>query len=211
MAVRWDVITIGNLSRNRYWGEGDDAARRGVLCTTTLVRCDDFKLVVDPSVSDPKAMATELDRRTGIAPAAIDAVFITHEHGDHHAGLVAFESARWLAAPAVAEAINHSRRYEKAVEAVTAIGTDGVEMVRTPGHTAGHHSLLLVDSDGMTVVIAGDAVVTRDFWADKRGFFNSTEPELASETMRRLATMADIIVPGHDNYFLTQSRGQEHG
>jgi hypothetical protein len=21
--IRWDVITIGNLSRNRYWGEGD--------------------------------------------------------------------------------------------------------------------------------------------------------------------------------------------
>ncbi len=24
---RWDVITIGNLSRNRYWGESDDGSK----------------------------------------------------------------------------------------------------------------------------------------------------------------------------------------
>src|SRR5216110_2455438 len=30
---RWDIITIGNLSRNRYWGEPNDQAVRKVLCT----------------------------------------------------------------------------------------------------------------------------------------------------------------------------------
>jgi len=29
---RWDVITVGNLSRNRYWGEADNKAVREVLC-----------------------------------------------------------------------------------------------------------------------------------------------------------------------------------
>ena len=28
MIQRWDIITIGNLSRNRYWGERDDQAYR---------------------------------------------------------------------------------------------------------------------------------------------------------------------------------------
>jgi len=208
MAVRWDVITIGNLSRNRYWGEGDEAARRAPLCTTALVRGGDFALIVDPSTADPKGMAAELDRRAGIAPKAIDAVFITHEHGDHHAGLGAFESARWLAAPQVAQAIDLSRKYDKAIEAITALPFAGIEMVHTPGHTSGHHSLLFVDSDGMRVVVAGDAVMTKDFWADGRGFFNSVSMQTASETMKRLAAMADVIVPGHDNYFLTRPRHQ---
>lgn len=208
MAIRWDVITIGNLSRNRYWGEGDEVARRAPLCTTTLVRGNGFVLIVDPSIADLKGMAAELDRRAGITPQAIDAVFITHEHGDHHAGLAAFESARWLAAPQVAQAIGLSRKYQKAVEAIAALPFAGIELVHTPGHTVGHHSLLFTDSGGMRVLIAGDAVMTRDFWEDKRGFFNSASMGIASETMKRIATMADVIVPGHDNYFLTQPSSQ---
>ena len=30
---RWSTITIGNPSRNQYWGEPDDKAFREVLCT----------------------------------------------------------------------------------------------------------------------------------------------------------------------------------
>src|ERR1043165_8498936 len=37
---RWDIITIGNLSRNQYWGEPNDTAVRKVLCTCTLIRGD---------------------------------------------------------------------------------------------------------------------------------------------------------------------------
>src|SRR4051812_29684573 len=33
---RWDVVTIGNLSRNRYWGEPDAKGVRAVVCTCTL-------------------------------------------------------------------------------------------------------------------------------------------------------------------------------
>src|ERR1017187_2209384 len=46
---RWDVITVGNLSRNQYWGEANDKAVRKVLCTCTLIRGDGFQLLVDPS------------------------------------------------------------------------------------------------------------------------------------------------------------------
>ena len=33
---RWDVITLGNLSRNRYWGEGDAKGVRPAICTCTV-------------------------------------------------------------------------------------------------------------------------------------------------------------------------------
>ena len=58
---RWDVVTIGNLSRNRYWGEPDTKALRPAICTTTLISGKTFKLLVDPSLADAKQMAAELD------------------------------------------------------------------------------------------------------------------------------------------------------
>src|SRR5690348_1692787 len=63
---RWDVITIGNLSRNQYWGEPNDKAVRKVLCTCTLISGDGFRLLVDPSEAEVADMARELDRRTGL-------------------------------------------------------------------------------------------------------------------------------------------------
>ena len=50
MVERCDIVTVGNLSRNRYWGESDEVAVRRVLCTSTLVRGDGFCLLVDPPV-----------------------------------------------------------------------------------------------------------------------------------------------------------------
>jgi glyoxylase-like metal-dependent hydrolase (beta-lactamase superfamily II) len=53
------------------------------------------------------------------------------------------------------------------------------------------------------VVIAGDAVATRDFWRERRGYFNCVDFELSAQSMEKIAAMADVVVPGHDNYFLS--------
>lgn len=198
---RWDVVTIGNLSRNRYWGEGDAKGVRAAICTCMLVGGDGFRLLVDPSLADAAGMAGELDRRTGLKPRDIDAVFVTHEHGDHFAGLGHFPQAKWLAAPAVAEILNQSGKWSRRVENAPDRLFDAVEVIPTPGHTATHHSLRF-DCDGLSVVIAGDAVATRDFFRERRGYFNAVDFELSARTMDRLAAVADVIVPGHDNCFL---------
>jgi glyoxylase-like metal-dependent hydrolase (beta-lactamase superfamily II) len=197
---RWDIVTIGNLSRNRYWGEREDRAVRSPLCTSTLIQAEGFRLLVDPPIADRERMAAELDRRTGLKITDIQAVFVTHKHGDHHAGLACFPSAEWYAAPAVAEIVTATGRYAKSLRPVTGRLFDLIDIVPTPGHTTGHHSLRF-DCDGLSVLIAGDAAMTRDFWADRRGFFNSADPTQASRTMESLAQIADAIVPGHDNWF----------
>ncbi len=198
---RWDVVTIGNLSRNRYWGESDDRGVRAAICTCTLVAGDGFRLLVDPSLADAADMARELDRRTGLKPADVTAVFITHEHGDHYAGLAHFPDAQWLAAPPVAEVLNKSGKWSRRIEGVTGRLFDAVEVIVTPGHTPTHHSLRF-DCDSLSVVLAGDAVATRDFFRARRGYFNAVDFALSARTMDQLAGLADIIVPGHDNYFL---------
>ncbi|UCD51087.1 MAG: MBL fold metallo-hydrolase [Phycisphaerales bacterium] len=198
---RWDVITIGNLSRNRYWGESDDKAVRPAICTCTLITGEEFCLLVDPSLADVVEMATELDRRAGVKTRDVTAVFVTHEHGDHVAGITHFADARWLAAPAVAEALNKSAKLPHRIEDAADRLFDAIDVIATPGHTETHHSLRF-DCDGLSVVIAGDAVATRDFFRERRGYFNAVDLEMSARTIDRLSAIADIIVPGHDNYFL---------
>jgi glyoxylase-like metal-dependent hydrolase (beta-lactamase superfamily II) len=201
--VRWDVITIGNLSRNRYWGEPDTKALRPAICTTTLISGKTFKLLVDPSLADAKQMAAELDRRTGLKPADVTAVFVTHEHGDHWAGINHFPGARWIASPGVADILNNNGKLAKKLEGFAAGRLfDGVDVIPTPGHTQHHHSVRF-DCEGMSIVAAGDALATRDFFRERRGYFNAIDFALSARTMDMLAEVADVLIPGHDNYFLT--------
>jgi len=198
---RWDVVTIGNLSRNRYWGESDAKGVRSAICTCTVVQGEGFRLIVDPSLSNADEMAGELDRRTGLKPGDLTAVFVTHEHGDHWFGLAHFLDARWLAAPLVASALNRTKKLPKVVEPITDSLFDAVDILPTLGHTMSHHSLRF-DCEGLSVAIAGDAVPTVDFWRERRGYFNCVDFELAAKSMERIAAVADVVVPGHDNYFL---------
>lgn len=200
---RWDLVTIGNLSRNRYWGEPDNKAVRSAICSCTLIQGEDFRLLVDPSLAEEDAMARELDRRVGLKPTAITAAFITHEHADHWFGLRHFPQARWLAAPAVAAALNQAGKLSKPVEPASGRLFDAIELLPTPGHTLSHHSLRF-DCDNLSIVVAGDAVATRDFWRDRRGYYNCVDFALSARSMEAINHAADIVVPGHDSYFLAQ-------
>jgi glyoxylase-like metal-dependent hydrolase (beta-lactamase superfamily II) len=199
---RWDVITIGNLSRNRYWGEGDGKGVRSVICSCTLIQGDKFRLLVDPSLADAGQMARELDRRTGLKIAEVTDVFVTHEHGDHFTGLAHFAGARWLASPAVAEKLNRDGKLPARVEGVSGRLLDAADVLATPGHTPGHNSLRF-DCDGLSVVVAGDAIATRDFFRERSPYYNAVDVEQSKRTMDAIADAADLIVPGHDNYFLS--------
>jgi len=197
---RWTIITIGNLSRNRYWGESDAKGVRDVICTCTLISGDGFHLLVDPSLSGKNEMTKELDRRTGLKLDDITAVFVTHEHGDHVAGIEHFPKAAWFASAATAEILNGRKKFTRPVEPAPKTLFGAVEVIPTPGHTHSHHSLRF-DCEGRSIVVAGDSVATRDFWRERRSYYNAVDPALAGKTMDQLASLAGIIVPGHDNYF----------
>ncbi len=196
----WDVITIGNLSRNRYWGESDARGVRAAICTCTVIQGEAFRVIADPSLKNQEEMARELDRRTGLKLRDIDTVFISHEHDDHWCGLAHFPEAQWLAAPQVAAALNKTGRLPKPVGGVSGRLHDALTIVPTPGHTMSHHSLQF-DCEGASIVVAGDAVPTRDFWRERRGYYNCVDFELSARSMEQLSSIADFVVPGHDNYF----------
>jgi glyoxylase-like metal-dependent hydrolase (beta-lactamase superfamily II) len=200
MVTHWDVITIGNLSRNRYWGESDKYAIHKAICTCTVVSGKDFNLIVDPSLADEAAMATELKRRTGLMPDNIDVVFITHQHGDHIAGLKHFQKARWIAGSETASELNKTGQFTKQIEPAENQILKAIDVVPSPGHTPDHQSLRF-DYRNLSIVIAGDSVATRDFWDEKSMYYNVIDLAESKRTMEKIDKIADIIVPGHDNCF----------
>lgn len=199
--LRWTVITIGNLSRNRYWGESEAKGVRPAICTCTLIEGADFRLLVDPSLENAEQMARELDRRAGLKPANITAVFITHEHADHYAGLAHFPEAQWLAGPQVASVLNASKKWAKTIEPASGKLFEALDVLPTPGHTLSSTSLRF-DYREHSVAVVGDAVATEDFWRERRGYFNCVDFELSAKSMDKIAKLADLVVPGHDNYFV---------
>ena len=203
--TRWALITLGNLSRNRYWGESDAKAVRPAVCTCTLIEGANFRLLVDPSLEDAQAMARELDRRSGLKPADITAVFITHEHADHYAGLAHFPEAQWFAGAEVTSLLNAPKKWSKPVQAASNRLFDALEVIPTPGHTIGLHSLRF-DHNGLSIAVVGDAVATQDFWRERRGYFNCVDFELSARSMEKIARVANLVVPGHDNYFLVGAK-----
>lgn len=197
----WDVITIGSLSRNRYWGDSDEKAIHSVICTCTVISGKNFHILVDPSIADEKLMKSELDRRTGLKPDDINLVFITHQHGDHFAGIRHFKKAEWVAGAETAGILNKTGHFEKNIEAAGNNLFGAVELVPTPGHTTDHQCLRF-DHKGFSIVIAGDSVATKDFWDERRPYYNALDVEESKRTMEKINSLADIIVPGHENYFL---------
>ena len=198
--ISYDIITIGNLSRNRYWGESDAHGVRSAICTCSIITGKDFRLIIDPSLVDESAMVAELNRRTGLTPDKIDAVFITHQHGDHIAGLKHFQNAKWFAGAEVASELNKSGRYQNKFEPAGISLFGAVDVIPTPGHTPGHHSLRF-DYRGLSIVIAGDSIATKDFWDEKEAYYNVMDPVESKKSMEMIDSIADIIIPGHDNSF----------
>lgn len=205
---RFTILTLGCFSRNRYWGEEDAKSYRRALCTSTLIETSQgARILVDPAVSGA-ALAQVLDERCGLRPEAVDYVYVTHRHGDHYAGMADLPRAVWLAAPGDAGEIR--RALPQHADRIFAAGAEivpGVQVLPLPGHTPGLAGLLFASEDGM-VAVAGDSVMTRDFFKDRRGYYNSADFAASARSIDLLMEKADIVVPGHGNYFLTHRRAQ---
>lgn len=214
-AESWDVIVIGHLRWNRYWGESAGNPPRGQpsTCTSTLIRGRDaegrpYLLLVDPTwrvtASD---YYFDLNRRTGLRYSDITHCYVTHDHKDHQMGLNYFPNAVWCAAPPVQAILAGSADIDGArVRGVTGEFLPGVAPVALPGHTASLHGLA-VRCSGRRIVVAGDAVMTRDHYREETTEFELDAAQ-AAETIRLLksgtpgARFADVVIPGHDNLLI---------
>lgn len=195
------IINIGGLSMNKFWGETERLRQPTATCTL-LALSDGLRLLVDPSPM-PEELTPLLFARAGLVPAQVELVFVTHWHGDHRFGLEAFAGAHWLMAGAGlrewrAHAPQDAAQIERFDEAERYL-PDEVALVATPGHTHAHHSLA-VETQWGRLLVAGDAVMTRDHLRTEEGHSNSVDFGQAAATIRAIKAGYDWVVPGHDNY-----------
>ncbi len=220
MAVTIDVINIGTLSCNRFWDEPQ--ASRPAHATTTLIRDDDLTILVDPSLP-AELLAHRLDERSGLKPEDIDIVFLTNFKPVHRRGLPLLPDAAWLigeteqqavlsvlndalagAGPTGAEvSLNELNteleligRFQPAGDTIS----ENVDFYPAFGPTAGSGGLLI--RAARTIVVAGDAVINRDYLLNGRIWDRCVDPEAAKESFTEILEIADVVIPGHDNVIL---------
>jgi glyoxylase-like metal-dependent hydrolase (beta-lactamase superfamily II) len=204
--AKFTVVNVGTLSMNKFWGE--EERQRSATATCVLLETGGRRLLVDPSPS-PELLEPILFARTGLRPRDIDLVFVTHFHGDHRFGLELFARASWLmATPGLAEWREHSPQdAEMLARFLPAEGRlpKAISLLASPGHTYGHHALVVDDTRWGRLIVAGDAVMTQDFYDAEEGYHNCVDFEQATETIRAIKRRADLVIPGHGNLILGRS------
>ncbi len=218
MPVSVDIISVGTLSRNRFWNE--NSARRPAHATTTLLRDEKSTIIVDPALPS-EILRQRLDERTGLQPSQIDTVFLTNFCPVHRRGLDLFRHATWLMHTDEIEAMRcflegvctgATARGEPAeelieqeiellenVQAAPDELTEQIHLFPTPGVTPGAASLLVLDDD-RTTVVAGDAIINKEYFAHRQAFEQHSDAAQAVQAVAELVEIADRIIPGHDDW-----------
>ena len=188
-------LNIGQLSRNRFWGEDDRAPRRPPLCVSSLLWHGDTLLLVDPC-APYEQMDKLIFNRAGRRVSEVTALFFTHSHGDHTVDAARYEGIDLYVAPGSKGDWADSPLRER-LRLFPDVLLPEVHPVLLPGHTPALAGLIF-PWQGRRALIAGDAVMTRDFFAAEIGYFNSADFDAATQTIRKIKAEFDVVVPGHD-------------
>jgi len=162
--------------------------------TSTLVVTEGHNVLVDTSTKEQRAPLLQGLNAAGLRPEDIDILINTHLHRDHTGNNDLFTSALKMA-----------RTEERPDASFICITEDaevlpGIGLMHTPGHSRGSMSVV-VETDDLRYVIAGDAIPTRDNLEKWRPPMINYDRSVALDSMRRIAEIADVIVPGHGNAF----------
>jgi glyoxylase-like metal-dependent hydrolase (beta-lactamase superfamily II) len=151
-------------------------------------------------------------KKCGVSPEEIDLVFISHLHFDHVNNLQLYPRARvivgrteWEAAFAnkdpytPIESLYYIRDYREKwlVEDGQEI-LPGIVTLLTPGHSAGHCSLLL-EMEGEKVILAGDAAKNRVELREERSDLYMDE-KASTDSILKIKASAARVLPGHDGW-----------
>ena len=170
-----------------------------------------------PQMSEEQRLPNRL-AELGLQPLDVDVVFCGHLHFDHAGGLcemchaeIHVHKNEWQAANEPADSAYFAEDFSggfnwRLFEAEYDLAP-GVRAVETPGHTAGHMSMLIELPKGAPIILAGDAAdLTENIeqeiapglcWQDREG--------MALDSIRKLKALAREtgaeLWPNHDIHF----------
>lgn len=162
------------------------------------------------SVLAPTSLVSEL-ARLGLKPDQIDIVAVSHLHWDHIGQAASFPNAKLLIGKGDWEALIAPKPDSRLqpqrfapwidggspVEALTGdkdvFGDGSVMMIATPGHTSGHHSLLVRLHQFGPVMLSGDLYSSSAQHGEKRVSKDNSDPVLTIESFQRFDAMAKAL------------------
>lgn len=182
---------------------------------------------MDGSPSAPRASLVEQLARIGVDPAAVEFVGVSHHHADHTGQLASFPKATLLIGQGDWEALQATRapagmsagdfaawrapfapwfaggRVETLSRDRRDVFGDGsVQMISLPGHTPGHHGLLVRLAKTGNVLLTGDVThFHENYRSDGIPTWNTSRADsLASlDRFRRLAAnLGATVIIQHD-------------
>lgn len=137
-------------------------------------------LVVDPGESDG-VMAWLAEHRL-----TLETILITHHHADHTGGVTALREATGARVVGPAdEPMPEPLLRVGGADTVGALGLDW-QVIRVPGHTAGHIAYFCPDVDGQPLLFCGDTL----FSAGCGRLFEGTPAQML-DSLTRLAQLPD--------------------
>ena len=185
------------------------------VASTVLIR-GERTLLVDPGnhhIGAYSILWHALQSR-GLDYGDIDLVVTTHCHTDHAAAIVHLSGKPWvLGAGELDEMAGIEGRpivdaKKSMMAGVTEIAGEtelmaGVTAIPTPGHTAGHISLL-VETAQEKVLVAGDLTMIASEYRHRTFSHWYSEAQLSqlNASLDRVQALApDLVIPGHDRAF----------
>jgi glyoxylase-like metal-dependent hydrolase (beta-lactamase superfamily II) len=174
--------------REGWWRWIERGVRFDVTCTATLIESRGKRILVDaPNAGEEKAFLEAL-AAAGAAPESIDFVVVTHFHPDHLGCLTIFPRAEFIGPGTRWRGSIHAYWPEDRLDL-----TDEAYVLKTPGHTPHDVSVFAETSEG-TVGCVGDLWV-RSVSDPRLAIVH--DPAKLAESRRRVASLADRLVPGH--------------
>ncbi len=195
-----------------------------VVITCYLIDTGEHRILVDTGIADPEVdylkhigfkqsneqvLAARL-HDLGYGPDDIDIVINTHLHIDHSGNNRLFRNAkiyvnademRFAYLPGYQRIFFNRQDFDHELNYVPIHGdfllAPGVQILATPGHTAGHQSVR-VETDTGTVLITGDACRLHEHWDGKGDtiMYNSAQYAQSQDRMHGLG--ADVVLLSHD-------------
>lgn len=209
--VRYKQLTLGHLSRNKFWGEDPDTQYHSVVASSVLLQDGEHNILVDPTLP-----VEEMERRLmtycGLDRSSIDIVFSTHFHTDHRVDAEKYPNAKLYMSEESVQEVADLRVQGGPMAEIFLNGavfdfraaprqlTDNICVQPLPGHTLGNAGLVFI-SGGKRILLSGDTIMNPEYYMAREGYFIDASQEKTVASMEWARQNVDIIIPGHGDCF----------
>ncbi|MCS7143965.1 MAG: MBL fold metallo-hydrolase [Archaeoglobaceae archaeon] len=165
----------------------DDSGAILYASSSVSLILDEPRIVVDTGLPIDEETITQALTELGLKPSEIEIVINTHLHPDHCGGNELFKAKIYVHP---LEILRTGAKYLPFPSKIS----ERVKIIETPGHIDGHISVVFDRS----IVVAGDAIPTKDNYLKRVIPRFHTDAKKARESMEKIIEIAKIIIPGHD-------------